>query len=344
MMETTGTTDTITKPPADLPEIQRGNWFNVPVEDPVALYLKGKLSIEIGDQPVWRAARLSSAVYLYRELRTNWSITVKYYGLKTGVDGPKYAAQEYELNQRAYQVYLPEDAYRAVKPLDLWGDVLFLEYIDGLTLEDMIAIRKSRPGVLLESLEQTARLMGQLHSKHANCSNQRDYSIWIHKTRKILHNLSKYGVLEDDPLIQDGLEKLITRWEKIGWMQDYRPAPMHGDTTTSNFVFPWGGGIVAIDWERAGYADPAFDLGRLLAEISHSINSHGGDNAESAAFIDYLVEVYRQSLPEEVDFDALLRRARFYQASSSLRIARNGWVPREVRLQLVGQAFALLSE
>jgi len=340
----TNTEDTITKPPADLPEIQRGNWFNVPMDDPVALYLNGMHTIEIGKPPVWRAARLSSAVYLYRELTTNWSITVKYYGVKTGVDGPKYAAQEYELTQRAYSVYLRDPQYRAVRPVDLRGDVLFLEYVDGLTLEDIIAIRKSRPGVLFQSLDYTARLMGKLHSNHVDGIKQRDYSIWIHKTRKILNNLSEHGVLEDDPLIQDGLEKLISRWEKYEWMESYRPAPMHGDTTTSNFVFPWEGGIVAIDWERAGYTDPAFDLGRLLAEISHSVNNHGGDNTESAAFIKYLSEVYRQSLPEDVDFDALLRRVHFYQASSSLRIARNGWVPREVRMQLVGQAFALLSE
>ena len=340
----TEATDPITRPPADLPEIQRGNWFSVPADDPVALYLDQAHFGESRERSAWRAARLSSAVYLYKRVETEWSITVKYYGMKTGVDGPKYATQEYDLNQRAYSVYLTDRHYRAVKPLDLWGDVLFLEYVDGLTLEDTIAIRKSRPGVLLESLDHTAKLMAKLHSNHVDGVKQRDYSIWIHKTRKILDNLSKHGVLEDEPLIQEGLAKIITRWENFAWMQDYQPAPMHGDTTTSNFVFPWDGGIVAIDWERAGYADPAFDLGRLLAEISHSINSHGGDNAESAAFTHYMAEIYHQSLSADAGFEALLQRARFYQASSSLRIARNGWVPREVRLQLVGQAFALLSE
>ena len=127
-------------------------------------------------------------------------------------------------------------------------------------------------------------------------------------------------------------------------MGDYAPVPMHGDTTTSNFVYPWQGGIVAIDWERAGYADPAFDLGRLQAEIAHSIDHHGGDMAEAAAFGEYVQEVYGKSLSTTSSLDALLRRARFYQAASSLRIARNGWVPRKDRLRLVGQAFALLNE
>ena len=127
-------------------------------------------------------------------------------------------------------------------------------------------------------------------------------------------------------------------------MDEFHPVPMHGDTTTSNFVYPWLGGIVAIDWERAGYADPAFDLGRLQAEVAHSIDHHGGDMAEAAAFADYVRKVYTKSMGSTGSLDALLNRARFYQASSSLRIARNGWVPRKDRLRLVGQAFALLNE
>ena len=38
-----------------------------------------------------------------------------------------------------------------------------------------------------------------------------------------------------------------------------------------------------------------------------------------------------------------MKRARFFQASSTLRIARNGWVSRLDRMGLVAQALALLS-
>ena len=46
-------------------------------------------------------------------------------------------------------------------------------------------------------------------------------------------------------------------------MGDFTPAFTHGDATTSNFVFPWDGGVVAIDWERFAVADPAADVGRF---------------------------------------------------------------------------------
>ena len=42
--------------------------------------------------------------------------------------------------------------------------------------------------------------------------------------------------------------------------------------------------------------------------------------------------------------ELLVYRARFYQATSTLRIARNGWLSRLDRLALILQAFALLSK
>jgi tRNA A-37 threonylcarbamoyl transferase component Bud32 len=330
------------EPPADLPAIQRGNWFDIPEEDEVQSYLKRSQLAPVSGA-AWQAARLSKAAYLYRDVDSGWSVVVKYYGVKTGRQGPKHALREFKLTQLACSAWLVIPGYRAVEPLDVWEDVLFLEYIDGLTLEDMISIRKSQPGVLIRCLEQAATLLANLHSNVVDVTEYAGFAHWIQKTRKIIHQLGKHGVLQDDPIIRSGLEKSIAGWEAKRWMDDFNPVPMHGDTTTSNFVFPKQGDVVAIDWERAGYSDPAFDLGRLAAEIAHSIDHIGGDMAEAAAFIEYLVEMYCSSLRSDTDSEALLERAKFYQASSSLRIARNGWVPREDRLRLVGQAFALLT-
>jgi len=49
-------------------------------------------------------------------------------------------------------------------------------------------------------------------------------------------------------------------------------------------------------------------------------------------------------LPEGWDGDSVINRARFYRASSTLRIARNGWVSRLDRTALVAQAMALLAQ
>lgn len=126
-------------------------------------------------------------------------------------------------------------------------------------------------------------------------------------------------------------------------MQDFTPGFNHGDATTSNFIYPWDGGVVAIDWERFKVADPAADLGRLMAEVSHSIKQHGGSVAEAEPFVQRLVEAYCGAVPAGWNVGALIQRARFYRAQSTLRIARNGWVSRLDRTALVAQAAVLLS-
>jgi hypothetical protein len=45
----------------------------------------------------------------------------------------------------------------------------------------------------------------------------------------------------------------------------------------------------------------------------------------------------------EVGVDTLIERVRFYRASSTLRIARNGWLSRPERSVLVVEAMALLN-
>jgi len=102
-------------------------------------------------------------------------------------------------------------------------------------------------------------------------------------------------------------------------------------------------GVIAIDWERAGPGDPAADLGRLIAEVTHSVVQHGGSAAEAAAYIDPLCRAYTLALPDEWGGKALQERARFYQAISTLRMARNGWLSRLHRTALVARAMALLT-
>jgi aminoglycoside phosphotransferase (APT) family kinase protein len=115
------------------------------------------------------------------------------------------------------------------------------------------------------------------------------------------------------------------------------------DGKPTNFIFPWTGEVVAVDWERLRVADPAADLRRLMAEVTHSIKQHVGSVAEALPFVQRLANAYSQALPDGTDVEALIERARFYQASSTLRIARNGWVSRLDRMGFVAQALALLS-
>jgi thiamine kinase-like enzyme len=331
------------EPPADVPEIQQGNWFTLPASDIVVEYLSANIWQPSESPAAWEVARLSSAAYIYREKATQWAALAKFYAVKTGPDAEKHARREFECTQKARASCLAEGSTRVVQPLGVWRGVLFLEYVDGLTLEDIIAVRRNRPGTLTPSLERAAECLATLHAHGIELQEKPDFETAIAYARKLIDNLSTYGVLQGEPVIRDGLLRAVDRWARQPAMQDFVPAFIHGDATTSNFVFRWGDGLVVIDWERFKVADPAADLGRLMAEVSHSVSQQGGDTIEAWPLIERLADAYRRALPSDWDADALRERARFYQASSTLRIARNGWLSRLDRTALVAQALALLT-
>lgn len=333
--------ETLLEPPVIPQEHQPQNWFVLPADDPVLRHLATLREEEI---PVegWRVARLSPAAFVYCEQATGWKVMVKFYLPKTGKDALHYAAREFEVTQRAWSI-LPAGGERSIQPLGLWRGALFLEFVEGLTLEDQIAIRRSQPGALLQALEASGKLLSKLHGNSVTLEDQPDFSQAAGYANKIVDNLVKHGVLGNQPLVQEGIRRFVEKWAEDQAMWDFPMVLNHGDATTTNFIFPAAGGVVAIDWERCNLADPAADLGRLMAEITHSVNQHGGDMAEGQVYAQELGELYGSNLPTAWDAAALLRRAQFYRAISTLRIARNGWVSRQDRLALVLHAFAILS-
>jgi hypothetical protein len=339
-METLGPVE----PPADVPEIQRGNWLALSDEDPVVDYVTEALWDSPKHPRSWEAARLSSAAYIYREVSTEWAVVAKFYAVKAGASAEKHAVRERDCIQEIEAIGLASGEARTVDVLSLWRGVLFLEYVPGLTLENIIAVRRSQPGRLTDALEWAARFLVELHTRSLRESEQPSFASSVQYAQEVVGQLAKHGVLYDYPVTQAGIKRLIDRWASRSSMYDFVPSLTHGDTTTTNFVFPKGGGVVVVDWERLHSGDPAFDLGRLMAEITHSINQHGGNVAEAEPFVQHMSNAYRQALPEDWDGDGLINRARFYRASSTLRIARNGWVSRLDRTALVAQAMALLAD
>lgn len=330
------------EPPADVPEIQRGNWYILPNDDPVVDYLTTNLWDQAEEPGAWEMARLSQTAYIYREAITDWAIVAKFYALKSGSSPEKYAAREMEDTQRVRALGLDTGACRAVQPLALWRGVLFLEHVEGLTLEDVIAVRRSQPGKLARSLAFAGQCLATLHTQGLQSDAEADFAS-VAYAHKVVGQLARHGVLASDPIARQGLERLIDRQAARPGMNDFTPSLTHGDATTTNFIFPAGDGVVVIDWERLEVTDPASDLGRLMAEITHSINQHGGSVSEAEPFVQEMTTAYREALPADWDADALLERTRFYRASSTLRIARNGWVSRLDRTALVAQAMALLA-
>jgi thiamine kinase-like enzyme len=331
-------------PPETPKESQLRNWFSLSNSDPVTDLLTEVLWNQEFAPKNWQAARFSGAAYIYREERTGWKVVAKFHASKTGKDAIHHAEREHHLTEQAWKVLGCDQEFRSVQPLGLWNGALFLEFVKGLTLEDKIAVRRSQPGELISTIKAVGKFLSKLHMTSIQKKSIPDFGQAADYAHRLIDNLTKYGVLQNHPSVQNGLEYLIEKWATDPKMWDYQQTRNHGDATTTNFIFPPDGGVVAIDWERSEIADSAADLGRLMAELTHSVNQHGGNFSEGLAFANDLAAAYCNYLSPNWNTESLLCRARFYQATSTLRIARNGWLSRQDRLSLVLQAFALLSK
>ena len=339
----TDSSTTLLAPPIIPVENQVCDWFSLPNPDPITDYITASfLDGEVASSS-WQAARLSRSAYIYRQIETGWKIVVKFHALKTGKDAICQAEREYRLTKKIWEDLDSAQEFRSVQPLGLWKGALFLAFVEGFTLEDKIAIRRSQPGELRRVLEATAVFFAKLHENGSKPKSTSDFGQAADYAYKLVDNLTNHGILKKRPSVQNGLGNLIEKWVTDPIMWDYQSSQNHGDATTSNFIFPPEGGIVAIDWERSEKADPASDLGRIMAEITHSVNQHDGDFEEGRFLANHLALTYCSELLSHWEKESLLYRARFYQATSTLRIARNGWLSNQDRLALVLEAFALLS-
>lgn len=331
-------------PPAN-GAIRRGTWAALPDDDPLVQFIVAHYWDHPEAPQGWQVARMSAAAHVLRESATRWAIVAKFYVEKTGKDAARYAQREHEVTLQARAAGLAAGDMRALCPLVVWRGVLLLEYIDGLTLEDTIAVRRHRPGELIPALEGAARLLATLHRAGAQPDAQPDFARDAEYARKMVEQLARWGVLEGNATVVNGLYRLIDRWEQHATLSAYTPALTHGDATTTNFVYPWTGGIVAIDWERAKVTDPAADMGRLIAEMAHSTVRHGGSMGEVQPLIAMLLDAYcERTACEGGAREQFTQRVTFFRAVSTLRIARNGWVSRLDRTAMVAEALALLAD
>jgi aminoglycoside phosphotransferase (APT) family kinase protein len=315
-------------------EIDGNRWYDVPPADALARHLTDRF----GRGPVWQVTRLLGAAYAYRTAGGE-TIVAKYYSLKTRFDVHRHATCERTAIERARRVV--GDA--VVEVLDQFRGVLIMPYVTGLSLQSAVAVRRNHAGTLSDQLAAIATVLAKLHGKTTQAERLLDFTPAAAYGRQVVRELSDYGVLEGDPLTRRALEELISRWGDRPRMHDFVPALVHGDATTGNFLFPANDRVIVLDWERSQLGDPAQDLGRLAAEVTHSIVQHGGNVAEALRLIDDFTAAYCAALPVGWSADALCKRAPYYRAISSLRIARNSWSPRSRRALLVGQALALLS-
>lgn len=330
-------------PPAELVEAKSSVWMKLQETHPLISYLNNNLIGNLVSPEGWQGARYSSSVYLYKETSSEFKVIVKFFEPKTGADAIRHAEGELEKINQVRSAGMDAGHLRAIKALGAIRGVLFLEYVAGLTLADVIAVRRSQPGLLGASLNAAAHLLAKLHSLRIEVENSSLQEKPIKEALKYTAELGKYGVIKDEPAIAAAIRRLISIWRSKPEMIQFTPTLCHGDATTTNFIFPNQGQVIAIDWERLKVSDPAADIGRLLAEINHTLDQHGESGLEIAALEDIILNTYIDRVALDSKLDEFKQRVHFHQASSTLRIARNGWISRSDRMALVTRAMALLS-
>ena len=201
-------------PPEELLNTRPGEWITLAESHPTISHLNQKITGRAG---TWKGTRFSKAVYLYREVGTSESLIIKYYQPKTGADAVRHAEGELKKIERAQSLGMMVGPLRVIKPIAVWQGVLFLEYVPGLTLADIIAVRRSQPGLMHASLLKVAKFLVKLHTAETNTQRENPLSNSAHTikvARKYVTQLEKYGVLEDEPDVAEAIKNQITNWER----------------------------------------------------------------------------------------------------------------------------------
>jgi CTP:phosphocholine cytidylyltransferase-like protein/aminoglycoside phosphotransferase (APT) family kinase protein len=164
------------------------------------------------------------------------------------------------VNDRAKEVVAQKLAGQTVDPTVLYIDQ------DGIKISRYVTDARDLGGIYYHDIGFMVRLVGRLRELHDTVVSQQEQSL-----------------LEFDPLIEaDRLMRMACRvkgdlfgefaqlrsevvalWHRMA--QDAVPKVLtHNDLNISNVLFPPDGSVIIIDWEFAGFNDPAFDFGRIL--------------------------------------------------------------------------------
>ena len=97
--------------------------------------------------------------------------------------------------------------------------------------------------------------------------------------------------------------------------------------------------VISFDMERVRHADRCFDVGRIAGELQHFFLRNLHDRSRAEEFISHFLREYAGHFPDrESAFRAITGRLPFYMGTTLLRIARNTYLDRDYRRQLVESA------
>ena len=214
---------------------------------------------------------------------------------------------------------------------------LLLEAVPGPDLDHLLlqACVHGDPAPLFRGLEKLAHLLAFFHSRPVPALPVSPEPALAYLD-KVMAQLLEAGLLTREDW--QALARERDAWEER--FQDFsdRQVLIHGDATPTNFLFP-NGRAVALDLERLRAGDRLWDLSWVAGELKHAWGWRTADFSGSEAAIRHFFRMYLAAAGLD---PALTRRLfglnPFYMALAELRIARNLYLTRDYRRELVAEA------
>lgn len=214
---------------------------------------------------------------------------------------------------------------------------LLLEAVPGPDLDHLLlqACLHHDPPPLFRALEKLAHLLAFFHSRPVP-SDPVATAPALAYLDKVTAQLLAAGFLTREDFQALAAERYA--WEERCQYFSDQQVLIHGDATPTNFLFP-NGRAVALDLERLRVGDRLWDLSWVAGELKHAWGWRTADFSGSEAAIRHFFRMYLSAAGLA---PALTRRLfslnPFYMALAELRIARNLYLTRDYRRELVAEA------
>ena len=249
-------------------------------------------------------------------------------------------AREYDHYLRLPALGLGNGGGLAPRLLGRWPERslgLLLEAVPGPDLDHLLlkACVDGDPAPLIRGLEKLAHLLAFFHSRPVPPLPVSPEPALAYLD-KVMAQLREAGLLT-------GEDRLALESERAAWeprLQNFpdRQVLIHGDATPTNFLFP-DGRAVALDLERLRGDDRLWDLSWMAGELKHAWGWRASDFGGSEGAIRHFFRMYLTATGND---PALTHRLfslnPFYMALAELRIARNLYLTRDYRRELVAEA------
>jgi aminoglycoside phosphotransferase len=322
-------------------------------DDPLYEVLALRVYPEIR-RPVFTVERLSRSrlVYRYREAETKRAVVGKFFDTRDrDEDRITRIKSEYRKLIRLRYLGLNTHPHYVVNPLcreERIGLALAEESVGGRDLDHYLqgAAWSGASARLQEVLARLADFLHRLHTRSAPAQEANG------RAAAPLDEVAVYfarivGTVQRQGLLSPERAAAYLRLRDL-WLQQTRmqaeAVTVHGDATPTNFLFPNGEDVVAIDLERMKDADRAYDVGMICGELKHAFLWRKGRLDASEPFIHHFLWRYaRNYAAADAAFAEITRRVPFYMALTELRIARNTWLDWGYRHRLVREARACLT-